>query len=82
MVSQKIHRRLCKGALLNVENQARLSQPLQHLSKVLLMHSVVRRCYRNVVNVAKGEGEASQHLVHHPLEGLARVPQPNGMHTN
>jgi hypothetical protein len=39
------------------------------------MCSVVLRCYQNVVDVAKGEGEASQHLVHHPLEGLARVPQ-------
>jgi hypothetical protein len=39
------------------------------------MRSVVRRCYQNVVDVAKGKGEASQHLVNHPLEGLACVPQ-------
>ncbi len=39
------------------------------------MRIVVRRCYQNVVDVAKGKWQASQHLAHHPLEGLACVPQ-------
>jgi len=43
---------------------------------MLLMRSVVRRCHQNVVDVAESEWQASQHLIHRSLEGLARVPQP------
>jgi hypothetical protein len=40
---------------------------------MLLMSSMVRQCHQNVVNVAESVRHASQHLINHPLERLARI---------
>ena len=54
-VSQEIDGGLCKRTFLNVEHQSCCSQPLQDLSKVLVMRSVVRRSYQDIVDIAKGK---------------------------
>jgi len=63
-------------ALLCVDDQARLAQPRENFSQMLQMLLLVSAGYDDVVQVAEDEGEARQDAVHHPLEGVARVAQP------
>jgi hypothetical protein len=63
-------------ALLPVDDQARLAQPRENFSQMIQMLLLVSAGYDDVVQVAEDEGEARQDAVHHPLEGVARVAQP------
>ena len=57
-------------------NKAHLAQPRENFSQMLQMILLVPAGYDDVILVAVDEGEARQDGVHHPLEGVARVAQP------
>jgi hypothetical protein len=67
-----------ENALLCVNHQTRLAQPRENFPQMLQVFLLVPAGYNDVIQVAEDEGEARQDAVHHPLEGVARIAQPEG----
>ena len=74
-MAQKFHLGGVKDALLVVEDQAKLLQALQNLLEILLMLLCCLAGHQDVVQVDEGVGNAQQHLVHEPLEGLPSIAE-------
>ncbi len=63
-------------ALLCIDDQACIAQPRDDFPQTLQMLLLVSAGNDNIVKVSEDEGGACQDAVHHALEGVARVAQP------
>ena len=68
-MAQEIHRRVAKGALGKVEDQASRPEPVEDLPEVDDVLLVGLAGHKDVIDVDEDEAQAVENLVHEPLEG-------------
>jgi hypothetical protein len=74
-MSQKLESLHCKNALFQINDQAKLLQPLENLTKVLSVSTKVRAGNPEVIQRTVGKLKACQHAIHHPLETASSIPE-------
>ena len=77
-VSEEAQAGCSKNALLSVDDNSMLLEPVKNQFEVLQVFLLAVTGDQEVIDVGVGEVEASQDLIDEPLKGLCRVLQSEG----
>jgi len=78
LVAEEGDRRLSKGALGEVDEEAVVSEEVEELSEVGEVLLEVGAGHQDVVEINKEEGKVLEDVVHEALEGLCRIAEAKG----